>query len=88
MTRKDSADSRLSDALRAAGLAERVAVVERSPRAVRIDHGLHAALAGIDPSDARRVLRACVRKGNLPEPLRLAHLIARALVLGESRGRV
>src|SRR4029453_7854247 len=33
-------------------------------------------------------LRATLRKARLPEPLRVAHLLARALVMGQSRGRV
>ena len=32
--------------------------------------------------------RATLGKAQLPEPLRIAHLIAAALVSGESRGRV
>jgi endonuclease V-like protein UPF0215 family len=31
---------------------------------------------------------ATIAKSRLPEPLRLAHLIGQAIVLGESRGRV
>jgi endonuclease V-like protein UPF0215 family len=34
------------------------------------------------------LVRAALAKSGVPEPLRVAHLIARALVRGESRGRV
>jgi uncharacterized protein len=33
------------------------------------------------------VSRPCTLHGNLPEPLRLAHLIAGGVTTGESRGR-
>ena len=36
---------------------------------------------------AIRIVAATVRKAKIPEPLRIAHLIARAIVDGESRGR-
>ena len=40
-----------------------------------------------DPDEAAALVRACLRKASFPEPLRIAHLVARAVVLGESRGR-
>ena len=36
---------------------------------------------------AAALVAASRRKADLPEPLRLAHLIARAVATGESRGR-
>jgi endonuclease V-like protein UPF0215 family len=43
--------------------------------------------AGLSLADARALLAATTLHGNLPEPLRLAHLIAGGLVTGHSRGR-
>jgi endonuclease V-like protein UPF0215 family len=87
-TRRDPSGSQLIDALGAAGLADRVPIVERSPRALRLDEGFFLACAGAEPAAAVRLVRATLRKARLPEPLRIAHLVARALVTGESRGRV
>ena len=42
---------------------------------------------GITLDHAREVLAATTLHGNLPEPLRLAHLFAGAMVTGASRGR-
>lgn len=42
---------------------------------------------GIGEQDLKEVLRASIVKGALPEPLRVAHLIATAISRGESRGR-
>jgi endonuclease V-like protein UPF0215 family len=87
VTRRAPEDAQLVAALRAAGLAERVPLVERSPRAVRLEDGLYLAFAGADRAAASALARATLGKGNLPEPLRVAHLVARAIVTGESRGR-
>lgn len=87
VTRRDPAQSRVNEALRAAGLEERIAIVDATPAAVRLDDGLYVASAGLDVVEAERIVRATVGKALVPEPLRVAHLIARALVDGESKGR-
>jgi endonuclease V-like protein UPF0215 family len=87
VTRRRPSDARLCDALRAAGLPKRIAIVESSPRAVRLDEGLYLAHAGADGAEAARLARASLGKARLPEPLRVAHLVGAALVKGESRGR-
>lgn len=88
VTRRDPADSKLRRALRAAGLAERLVLLDRSPAALQVGPGLFVAAAGITPGEAAAVVRRSLGKSRLPEPLRLAHLIASGLVNGESRGRV
>jgi len=42
---------------------------------------------GIDEGEADAMVRRCIVRGCLPEPVRLAHLVATALVRGESHGR-
>jgi endonuclease V-like protein UPF0215 family len=87
VNRKDPAISKLHEALSAAGLSERLEILERTPPALRICDGLYLAVAGVEPNTARRLLQATLHKACWPEPLRVAHLIARALIMGESRGR-
>lgn len=48
---------------------------------------LYIAAAGIGADDAVRIVRAATVRGAMPEPIRIAHLIATAMVEGESRGR-
>ena len=48
----------------------------------------NTAYAGATPEVAVALIGACLGKANVPEPLRLAHMIARAIAVGESRGRV
>ncbi|WP_340819435.1 DUF99 family protein [Methanolobus sp. WCC4] len=42
---------------------------------------------GIEPELAARVVKISSTRSNIPEPLRVAHLIATGVVLGESRGK-
>lgn len=85
--RREPRDDALRHALAAAGLAHRCAILERAPRALPAAAGLFVAQAGADDELARQLVLAARGKSGLPEPLRVAHLIARALATGESRGR-
>lgn len=87
VNRRAPSNRRLGEALRSAGLAERVTLLERAPAPFPVGERLHAAAAGASPEQVAQLVRGSVRKSELPEPLRLAHLIARAIVSGESRGR-
>lgn len=88
VTRRDPGESRIGEALVAAGLPDRLATARRSPAARRVTPGLYVAFAGTDPARACELIRATLRKSRMPEPLRLAHLIASAVARGQSRGRV
>ena len=48
---------------------------------------LYAAVAGVPPRDLTEAIRRCTIRGALPEPVRVAHLIATAIVKGESKGK-
>jgi endonuclease V-like protein UPF0215 family len=87
VNRRDPSRTRLAAALTAADLADRVAIVERAPRASRLDGGVFVAAAGASAERAAALVHATRAKSDLPEPLRLAHLIARAIATGQSRGR-
>jgi len=88
VTRRETSASRLPEALVAADLADRLPVIERAPRAIRVRPGLHVACAGASPERAIALTEATLRKSRMPEPLRLAHLIGAAVARGASRGRV
>ncbi len=87
VNRRDPRDHQLERALRAAGLEDRLSIVERSPEAIRPGTRVYLSCAGTTPEKAAELLRSCTRKSDLPEPLRVAHLIARAVTTGQSRGR-
>lgn len=86
VNRKPPRDAGLREALCAAGLEARIAQVERAPTAFPLGD-LHASVSGASREEAAFLLERTRGKSALPEPLRVAHLIARALATGESRGR-
>jgi endonuclease V-like protein UPF0215 family len=49
--------------------------------------GLYVQRSGLTAAQAQRLLEGLCIDGNLPEPLRAAHLIAGGIALGESRSR-
>lgn len=51
------------------------------------EHKLYIQTAGIMLEDARKIIRQSCTHANIPEPLRVAHLIAAGIVTGESKGR-
>ena len=66
-------------ALLAAGHPDRAALLDAAPKACAADAKLHVAVAGADREWARQLIIRTRAKSDLPEALRLAHLIARAL---------
>lgn len=66
----------------------RMEVIRRLPlEEVETAHApLRVLRAGIDRADAAALLRRTTVRGRLPEPLRIAHLVATALKTGESKG--
>ncbi len=87
VNRKNPAVSRLAEALAAAGFHDRLPILDRSPAATHVAPGLYLSWAGVRQREAEKLLRATLGKAQIPEPLRIAHIIARALETGESRGR-
>jgi hypothetical protein len=88
VNRKSPANEPLALALGAAGLEARIPLLARLPPARRTASGLYLAHAGVEPAEAERLLSATLYKALVPEPLRVAHLVAAAIARGESRGRV
>jgi endonuclease V-like protein UPF0215 family len=66
----------------------RCEIVERHrPTEVQTKQGqLFVSVAGASISEAGELLRGSTVHGAIPEPLRLSHLIATAMVKGESKG--
>ena len=86
VNRKPPRDDELVGALDAAAFPHRIPLIARAGSSHECG-SLHFAACGIDPEGARAILLPEVGKSNLPEGLRLAHMIARGVVLGESRGQ-
>jgi hypothetical protein len=87
VNRKGRSDAPLLRALAKAGFTDRAALLESAPPSFELPGGLHASISGGTPELAAALIARTRAKSDLPEPLRLAHLFAHALVRGESRGR-
>jgi hypothetical protein len=87
VNRRRPGNDAVRKALETAGLGHRFGAVERAPEPREAAPGLWVGAAGLDPEQACAWVRAACGKSQIPEPLRLAHLIAAALATGESRGR-
>jgi uncharacterized protein len=48
---------------------------------------IYVQKAGINLEIVRKIIRLTSIRSNIPEPLRVAHLIATGIILGESRGK-
>lgn len=70
---------------RVRGGARKWALIERAGAVEPLDN-VWVQRAGIDRARARRCLREHTIHGSLPEPIRVAHLIAGAIATGVSRG--
>ncbi len=68
---------------------ERRLEILRRKELVRVETAhkpLYATMAGLPPRDLTDAIHRCTVRGALPEPVRIAHLIATAIVKGESKG--
>jgi hypothetical protein len=61
--------------------------LKREPSGLATAQRLWIQRAGLSLEEARQVVRRTTLHGNIPEPLRLAHLIAGGVTTGKSRGR-
>jgi len=68
------------------GAARRWNLIQRAGEVERLG-SICVQRIGIDRDATAALLRATTLQGNLPEPLRLAHLIAGGITTGASRGR-
>jgi endonuclease V-like protein UPF0215 family len=84
--RRPPRNEEVKRALLAAGFPERMELLERAGPSSPLGK-IGFAAAGIEREEAERLLLAERGRSHLPEGLRLAHLIAQGLVLGESKGR-
>ena len=90
VTRDEPDAPSIEKALRArfADADDRLAVLRRQ-KLVKVPTAhkpLYVSCAGMGPREAAEAIALCTVRGALPEPLRIAHLIATARKKGESRG--
>ncbi|MDV3104122.1 endonuclease dU [Thermococcus waiotapuensis] len=64
---------------------ERIELLRRAPPLLElIPEKLYIQAVGVEEETAKEIVRATTKTGLIPEPLRLAHMIASAVMTGES----
>ena len=71
---------------------ERWTIIERAGKIEEVageneKSSIYVQRAGISLESVNKIIRLTSIRSNIPEPLRVAHLIATGIVLGESRGK-
>jgi endonuclease V-like protein UPF0215 family len=71
---------------------DRWMIIERAGKIEKISgerekSPIYIQRAGIGLESVKKIIRLTSIRSNIPEPLRVAHLIATGIVLGESRGK-
>lgn len=77
---------RIFKALKMLGKTKQLNIIKRTPPPVPIGK-LFAQYSGCDLETVKEILKVTCTRSLIPEPLRVAHLIAAGIVKGESRGR-
>ncbi len=73
------------------GKKDRIELIEKAgiPKEFKINNSkIYFQFYGIEEEKAREILKLTIKHGNMPEPLRIAHIIASGISLGENKGRV
>lgn len=72
--------------LRSLGMEWKFSIIERSGPVKKIDN-IYIQTAGIEFKKAKEIVKVSCTRSFIPEPIRIAHMIASGIVEGESRGR-
>ena len=65
---------------------QKIKLIEKAGKVTQVDN-IFVQLTGIDLEKTRKILKIVCTRSLIPEPLRLAHIIAAGIVVGESKGR-
>lgn len=72
--------------LKELGMERKSRIVERLPEPKKVN-GVYMQNIGINEEEAREIIKITTTHSQIPEPIRVAHIIAGGLVKGESKGR-
>ena len=64
----------------------KIKLIEKAGKVIQIGN-IFVQLTGIDLEKSKEILRIVCTRSLVPEPLRLAHIIAAGIAFGESKGR-
>ncbi len=72
-------------ALENLGMEHKIPLVKKMPEPQEVGE-VYAQFVRVDEEEGKELLETCTTRSNLPEAIRVAHIIAKGLVDGESRG--
>ncbi len=75
------------DRMKLIGAAGKIHECEIENKAVGREGKIYFQIAGTDAETACEILKLTCQHGLVPEPLRVAHIIAQGITFGESKGR-
>ena len=64
----------------------KIKLIEKAGKVIQVDN-IFIQLTGIDLEKAKKILKIVCTRSLIPEALRLAHIIASGIVVGESKRR-
>ncbi|MBW3015311.1 DUF99 family protein [Candidatus Woesearchaeota archaeon] len=65
---------------------EKLELIKKAGDVIKLDK-IHVQLAGISVGAAKRIIEITSTHSNVPEPIRISHIIASAITTGQSKGR-
>ncbi len=77
---------KMFSALEKLGMQKKIGIIEKLPKPSKVDD-IYVQNIGISRKDTLKLLNITRTHSHIPEPLRVAHLIASGISEGESRGR-
>jgi len=77
---------KIKTTLKNLGMSQKYKLIENAGKIYHIDK-LYVQLVGLDLETAKKILKITCVRSIIPEPIRIAHLIASGVTEGESRGR-
>jgi endonuclease V-like protein UPF0215 family len=77
---------KMFSALEKLGMNKKIDIIKRMSKPVKI-HDVYVQHIGISKEETQKLLKICCTHSNLPEAIRIAHLVAAGISEGESRGR-
>lgn len=78
--------NKIKSTLASIGMSAKVKLIEKAGRIYKVGN-IHVQLSGCSLETARELLKISCTRSHIPEPIRVAHLMAAGIKLGESRGK-
>jgi len=86
VVRREPNISKIISTLTKLGKLDKIRLIEKAGKPEKINK-VYIQIRGTDLETASEIMRMTCTRSNIPEPVRIAHIIASGIVRGESKGR-